>query len=241
MAKIFVSYKYKDKNVYNYPYLKKYELTQDTDYQITARHYVNYLEELIWQEHIYKWEKDGESMAEFSDEMIDTKLKGKIFDSSVTIVLISPNMIDPNLSEKDQRIPNEISYSLRDNKKRWDKTSKTNAILAIILPDTKWKYDHAYVIWDCGVRTRQTYRFFDIIAKNMFNKKEKNLKQCSWCWKYHYYTNDHSYIFPVTWDDFIRNPNWYINYVLELKDKVDNFNLTETLDNKPSPPAFFSF
>lgn len=238
MAKIFVSYKYKDKDVYNYPYFREYELTQDTDYQITARHYVNYLEELIWQEHIYKWEKDGESMAEFSDEMIDTKLKGKIFDSSVTIVLISPNMINPNLSEKDQRIPNEISYSLRDNKKRWDKTSKTNAILAIILPDLSWSYEYACYRSNCGALIWKTNNFFKIIGKNMFNTKER-WDRCASCSSYHYDKNDHSYIFPVTWDDFIRDHNKYINHVLELKDKVEEFNLTKTLDNRISIP--FSF
>ena len=50
---------------------------------------------------------------------------------------------------------------------------------------------------------------------------------------------DHSYIFPVTWDDFIKEPNEYIDYVLKLKDRIDKFNLTKTLDNRISIP--FSF
>lgn len=223
MVKIFVSYKYKDKNVYNHPDFWEYELTEDTDYQITARHYVNYLEELIWQEHIYKWEKDGESMAEFSDETIDTKLKGKIFDSSVTIVLLSKNMKE-NKSEKLQWIPQEIAYSLKE-KTRNNRTSYTNGILLVALPDENNSYDYAFIKkWE--VEYRKTNTFFNIIADNMFNNKEED-------------DTDNSYIFPVTWDDFIKEPNEYIDYVLKLKDKIDKFNLTKTLDNSISIP--FSF
>jgi hypothetical protein len=185
MAKVFISYKHKDSDVYNYDFFSEYEIGEDTNYQITARHYVNYLEDLIGSDHIYKGEKDGESLADFADNTIDTHLKRKIFDSSVTIVLMSPNMFDKSQLESDQWIPNEIAYSLRV-KSRNGKTSNPNGILAIALPDRNANYDHALVHKDCGVRSRQTHSFFKIISRNMFNRNNKNHTLCNSCFGYHH-------------------------------------------------------
>lgn len=104
--------------------------------------------------HINKGEKDNESLEDFADETIRSKLADKIFDSSVTIVLISPNMKDYWKSEKDQWIPWEIAYSLK-NKKRSDNRSKRNAILLVILPDVYGEYEYA----------KEDGFFFDIIQK----------------------------------------------------------------------------
>lgn len=84
--KIFVSYKYADGNVYPVLYI--------SDYQPKVRDYVTWLEKKFTDrtEHIYKGEHDNDDLSDKSDEYIWAKLKDKIYDSTITIVLISPNM-----------------------------------------------------------------------------------------------------------------------------------------------------
>lgn len=221
--KIFVSYKYKDINVEP---LYEYTPGEDTGYYYTPRHYVDKIIDTIGADNIYKGEKGGEDMSHLTDDTIDSKLKEKIFDSSITIVLISPNMFDRSRLESEQWIPNEIIYSLR-NKTRGDKTSKTNAMLAVVLPDTNGSYEYGVIHKECGVTTWQTQTFFKIINKNMFNKSVKNQTFCSTCYSYHHHGQDHSYIHPVKWSQFIVDHNSYINHVLELREKMNEYDLTK--------------
>ena len=85
MAKIFVSYKYGDGLVEALD-----DEYKNSDGVITARSYVSLFQEIIkGSDHINKGETDDASLENFKDSTIQTKLGRKIFDSSVTIVLIS--------------------------------------------------------------------------------------------------------------------------------------------------------
>ncbi len=224
MAKVFISYKHKDSNVYNYSDFFSYEIGKDTDNKITARHYVNFLETLLTKngDNIFKGEKDNESLAEFSNDTIDTKLKGKIFDSSVTIVLVSPNMFDRTKIEKEQWIPNEISYSLRNDKRRGGKTSRTNAMLAVVLPDLNKSYEYLVTFHNCvfcNTRTWNTPTLFYLLRENMFNKINKDTFNCNSCKRNEIHRgNDHSFILPVLFEDFIKEHKKYIEIASNIRD-----------------------
>ena len=90
--KIFVSYKYSDSlvqdlDIYQDSFFGKIKIAT------TARHYVDEISEhLTGDDHIYKGENDDESMENLADSSISSKLGDKIFDSSVTVVLISKGM-----------------------------------------------------------------------------------------------------------------------------------------------------
>ncbi|HDR0998961.1 TPA: TIR domain-containing protein [Pasteurella multocida] len=196
--KIFISYKYSDSSVKRlYPYQTA-----------TARDYVDILQNNLERDgiHINKGEKDNESLAQFKDETIQTKLSDKIFDSSVTIVLLSPNMKDMWAAEEEQWIPWEIAYSLK-NKKRALSSSKRNAILLVALPDLHGSYTYAD---NLGF-------YFKIIQQNRNNLKYSYPAKClnNGC--------SDSYMLKCNWDNFISNVNGWINAAVEIKEHADQY------------------
>lgn len=224
--KIFVSYKYSDSlvqdlNLFEHSFFGRVKVTT------TARHYVDSIsEQLTDDDHIYKGENDDEGMENLADSSISSKLGDKIFDSSVTIVLISKGIKEPFSAEKDQWIPWEVSYSLK-RQTRLGRSSSTNGVIAVILPDENGSYEY-YITQDgeCNCRSLNTPILFQIIRDNMFNVKEPNRKLCNGSWVY---SGDSSYIQSVKWSDFISNPSKYIDKAIELRDKKDDFNIVKTI------------
>lgn len=133
--KIFVSYKYWDSDVYVVP-----NITVGVP---KVMDYVSWLEKKFTErsDHIYKGEHDDEDLSFKSEDYIWSSLKDKIYDSSITIVLISPNMKEKYKWERSQWIPWEISHSLRETT-RSNFKRHSNAVLAVILPDKYNNYDY---------------------------------------------------------------------------------------------------
>lgn len=226
--KIFVSYKYADSDVK--------QLTNHW-YHDTVRTYVDKLEEYISDvsEHIYKGETDGEDLSNLSDDTIWKKLKDRIYDSTLTIVMISKGMRQTSLPDREQWIPWEISYSLKEVSRKNISgkavTSSSNALLAIILPDTSGSYEYFTYMKRCCTdpcRYFKTSFLFYIMQKNMFNVKSADKKYCDDGSTVYY--GDSSYMITVKWEDFIKDPESYINKSYDLQSQIEKYEVYKEID-----------
>lgn len=235
--KVFVSYKYKDMSVKP---LKPYSLIEyiDPGFSLT-RVYVDYLADIIeLSDHIYKGEETNNDLSGYSDEYIEGKLKERISDSSVTIVLISPKMRVENKKDRDQWIPWEISYSLKEII-REDRTSHTNALLGVVLPAANDSYDYCISKRSCcseHCRWHNTYWLFEIIRRNTFNRKSSSEKSrdTKMCDNRHerIYYGEFSYMPIVTWAEFIENPTRHIERVCDLRDNhIDEYDIQKVIQS----------
>lgn len=142
-------------------------------------------------------------MSDRTTEYIKEKLKDMIYSTSVTIVVISPNMKESNW------IDWEIEYSLKQIK-RGDKTSGTNGVMGVVM-----KYNGGYG-WlrttisnqdgHSSTQTNTNY-LYDIINNNRFNQEPKEY-YCEIC-----KTSDPlkgSYLSLVTEEVFLKDPSLYI-------------------------------
>ena len=165
-----------------------------------------------------------------SEDTIWTKLKERIYDSTLTIVMISKNMKNIWKDDKNQWIPREISYSLKEvsrvNSSGTSVTSKSNAVLAIVVPDISNSYTYytyGNTCCDTKCTTLRTDTLFNILKNNMFNIIDADKNDCnngSTIW----YGNN-SYITSVKWDDFIKDMNKYIDKAYEIQDNIDSYNI----------------
>lgn len=215
--KIFVSYKYGDSLVKNLP----------GQLNSTVRDYVDVFQSKLEEgDHINKGENDGEDLSDFKDSTITSKLRDKIYDSTVTVVLISKGMKEAYVSEDDQWIPWEISYSLKESTRN-GVTSQTNAVLAVILPESDGTYNHFMEYNNnCDSTTIKTNSLFTILAKNMFNIKEPNTKPCN---RTTIYYGAHSYIHHVKWDAFIKSIDLYVQIALSIQKDKEKFDVVKVV------------
>lgn len=219
--KIFVSYKYAEGQVKNLP-------GQNNS---TVRSYVDELENYFDDStHIYKGESSGEDLSNLGEETIWSKLRDRIFDSTMTIVFISPGMKVWWQAEKDQWIPWEVSFSLRTTKRKNQNgdtyTSNPNAMLAVVLPDTNGSYDYFLEKKSCcsgGCLYHHTGKTFEIVRKNMFNYKSGDTYVCdsgATMWR-----GEASYIRSVKWCDFIADTDVYIEAAYTRQKNISDYEI----------------
>lgn len=153
----------------------------------------------------YKGEtSDSPDLTDTSTENIKNKLKDMMYDTSVTIVIISPNMMLSNW------IDWELEYCLK-NIKRKDRTSHTNGIVGIIM-----KVDEGYswfktIGTNCHMTSTASYKMdkvYNIISENHFNSNPK-IWHCDNCETYDDLNG--SYISFVEEETFLSNPTKYID------------------------------
>lgn len=225
--KIFVSYKYHDSNVL--------KITNNFNQTDTVRDYVDKLEEYFDKtDDIYKGESDNEDLSKLTEDQIWSQLKDRIYDSTVTIVMISPNMKESK-PERDQWIPWEVSYSLKEVSRKNISgnmvTSASNAIIALVLPDRYGLYSYYITDNKCCMetcRTLHTDRLFRILSDNMFNRKKTNCKTCANNSVIHY--GESSYILSVKWQDFVKDPKQYIDRAIKIQNSIEQYNVVKELE-----------
>ena len=219
--KIFVSYKHADSNVQQFPQHR----TQH--YSCTARCYVDELEYILEEDdNIYKGEEADDDLSDLEEDTIKKHLSDKIWDSSLTIILVSKNMKEPGKAEKEQWIPWEISFSLKETQRN-DRTSRTNAMLAVILPDKNGQYDYA-TTHSCSHITWYGEHLFSIHWANMFNKKQSDIYKCHCGSSVHHETHP-SYIRHIRWDQFCKNIDAEVETASEIKENKDEYDITKQL------------
>lgn len=161
----------------------------------------------------YKGEtSDSPDLSDTSTENIKKNLKDMMYDTSVTIVILSPNM------KKSKWIDWEIEYCVK-NITRKSRTSHTNGIVGVIM-----KVDGNYSWFksngtNCHGTSTVSYdldKVYSIIAKNHYNSKPEQW-HCNKCKTYDWLNG--SYIAFVEEDDFLLNPSRYIN---NAYDKSEN-------------------
>ena len=161
----------------------------------------------------YKGEtSESPDLTDTSTENIKKNLKDMMYDTSVTIVIISPNM------KKSKWIDWEIEYCLK-NITRKDRTSHTNGVVGVIM-----KYNGGYGWFKtttekddgCSSSSYREDLVYDIINNNRFNQNPKKYS-CDICKTVNALTG--SYIAYVEEETFLSNPTKYIN---NAYDKSEN-------------------
>lgn len=231
--KVFVSYKYKDEMVAKLQdsFYEEVNGVMRRNYRDTrVRDYVDILQQKVGRDNINLGERDGESLDDFSDTHIETLLKKRIRQCSITIVIISKGMKESTKVEKDQWIPWEVSYSLRVVPTGGN-TKQMNAVLGVVLPDETGKYNWYYTSNPiCNSITHHTGQLFKILKDNMFNILEKELRECQGA-KIHI-NDEPSLIKTVKWDDFMsgNNYNYYLDKAIEIRNDAKSYDVHVNID-----------
>lgn len=157
----------------------------------------------------YKGEtSESPDLTNTSTENIKEALKNMMYDTSVTIVIISPNMKSSNW------IDWEIEYSLK-NTTRKNRTSHINGVVGVIMKCNNgydwFKTTHKNAD-DCSVTSYKEDLVYDIISGNRYNQNPIRYI-CDVCNTVDALSG--SYISYIEEESFLCNPKKYIDNAYE--------------------------
>jgi hypothetical protein len=170
----------------------------------------------------YKGET-GESpdLTDTTVENIKENLKNMIFGTSVTIVIISPNL------KKSKWVDWEIEYSLKEYK-RGNTISRTNGIIGVIMK-VNGNYDwliSSYQNSDgCSTRSVDNSLLYDIKINNRFNLITNDKYSCPTCKTFDQLNG--SYISLIEQDRFLNNPQHFIENAYQKSKNIGNYKLSK--------------
>lgn len=166
--------------------------------------------------------EDGYSddLSGFKAATIKEHLKDMIYGTTVTIVVLSPEMMSS------QWIPWELEYSLKEIK-RGDVCSRTNGIVGVIKKHNgsyswiKTSVEH----WDgCITTSYDSSKMPRIISENRLNQTPK-IYACENCKSIDRLTG--SYIALIEEEAFLVNPSKYIENAYEKSQNLGGYDLTK--------------
>ena len=112
---------------------------------------------------------DSPDLTDASTETIKENLKSMMYDTSVTIVIVSPNF------KQSKWIDWEIEYCLREYSRK-GRTSKTNGVVGVIEKVNggyDWLVTRSKKSDGCSVRTIDVSKLYQIINKNRYNRSSQ--------------------------------------------------------------------
>ena len=168
----------------------------------------------------YKGEtSDSPDLTDTSTENIKKNLKDMMYETSVAVVIISPNM------KESKWIDWEIEYCLK-NITRKNRTSHINGVIGVIM-----KVDGGYS-WFVRNGTNnhgsptisyEMEKVYDIISKNHFNSKPE-IWHCNECKTYDRLKG--SYISFIDEETFLEDPQTYIDNAFDKSENdADGYEL----------------
>lgn len=171
----------------------------------------------------YQGERSGSpDMTDLATETVKRYLKDMIYGTSVTIVIVSPNMLLSNW------IDWEIAYSLKECKRR-DQCSHANGVVGVVMNDwlgsTAWITQHHVNADGCSSVSHDATKLFRIIRNNRFNQTPKEYA-CEGCQTVDALNG--SYIALIDENDFLSDPSKYIENAFEKSQRLWNYTLCKT-------------
>jgi hypothetical protein len=169
------------------------------------------------------YQGETSSSADLTDtktENIKKSLSDMMHNTSVTIVVISPNI------KQSKWIDWEIEYCLKEIS-RQDRTSKTNGIVCVIQKvngDYNWFKASTQQADGCSSFSYSEHLVYDIISKNRYNQNTPKYT-CDTCKTINALTG--SYISYVEEETFLADPQKYIENAFEKSEDVDRYTLTK--------------
>jgi len=164
---------------------------------------------------------DSPDLTDTKVENIKKNLKDMIYDTSITIVVVSPNLKDSKWVDW------EIEYSLKEIT-RQDKTSRTNGVVGVIMKHNgsyDWLVTTTSKDDGCSVNTIDGSKLYEIIINNRYNLESDDKFSCKQCKTYSQLEG--SYFSLIKEEDFIADPEKYIENAYEKCQKVQNYKLSK--------------
>lgn len=164
---------------------------------------------------------DSPDLTDTKVENIKKNLRDMIHGTSVTIVVVSPNM------KNSKWIDWEVEYSLKEIT-RENKTSRTNGVVAVIMKHNgsySWLVSTNAKDDGCSVRTIDDSKLYNILNKNRYNLLGDDKYVCKICKTYSQLEG--SYISLIDEDKFLGDPSQYIENAYDKCEKVANYDLSK--------------